>query len=249
WSVRLVELYLLGEPLMAKDIFLMIKYARSKGLLVQISTNASYLKKYTDQVLDSDLSEMIVSVDGATEETYKQYRIGGNFHEVIQGIKHFMDEKKRRGLKNPSVTFQFIVMKHNEHEIEAVEKLAKNLGVDHLQLKRVSMMDTRREKEKQESLKKRFLPTDQRFIRDSFKQNKIDPCRWAFSSQILQDGRVTSCCYDGDGKHVKGSAFEESFKKIFRSREYTKMRKDIIAQKLDICKGCDYNTQVTEKVF
>ena len=249
WSVRLVELYLLGEPLMAKDIFLMIKYARSKGLLVRISTNASYLEKFTNQILESGLSQMIVSVDGATEETYKQYRIGGDFPKVIQGIKHFMEEKKKMGVQDPQVIFQFIVMKHNEHEIEAVKELAKKLGVDHLQLKRVSMMDNRRDIKVQESLKKRFLPTNQRFVRDSFKNTKLDPCRWAFSAQVLQDGRVTSCCYDGDGKHVKGNAFEQDFKKIFRSEEYSKMRKAIIAQKLDICKGCDYNTQVTERVF
>ena len=249
WSVRLVELYLLGEPLMAKDIFLMIKYARSSGLRVRISTNASYLEKFTDNVLDSGLSEMVVSVDGATEETYKQYRLGGNFHEVIRGIKRFMEKKKKRGVKCPEVIFQFIVMKHNEHEIEAVKKLAKELGVDHLHLKRVSMMDNRRNAEVQESLKKKFLPKNPNFIRDSFKKARLDPCRWAFSAQVLQDGRVTSCCYDGDGKHVKGNAFEQGLKTIFRSKEYSKMRKAIIAQKLDICRGCDYNTQVTERVF
>lgn len=249
WTVRIIELYLMGEPLLAKDIFQMIRYAVDKGYHVRISSNASHLKKYTRQVLESGLTELVVAVDGATEETYKQYRIGGNFTEVIDGIKAFVQEKKKRNMKYPNVIFQFIVMKHNEHEIDAVITLAKNLEVDHLIFKRASLMDNTRDLKVQGLLRKRFLPTAARFVRKSFQPGKVDPCRWAFGAMILQDGRITSCCYDWDGKYNKGSVISQPFKKVFQSREYTQMRKQIIGQKLDICKNCDYNTQVTERIF
>lgn len=249
WTVRVLELYLMGEPLLAPDIFKMIKYATGKGYHVRISTNASYLEKFTNQLLDSNLTELVVAVDGATEGTYKQYRVGGDFMSVTRGIKHFTSEKRKKNLKHPSVVFQFIVMKHNEHEIEAIKQLAKDLGVDHLIFKRVSLMDNTRERELQKNLKERYLPTDERFIRPSFKRRRIDPCRWAFSAMVLQDGNMTSCCYDWDGKLQKGNTFVHGFKKIFQSREYTQIRKAIIGQQLRICKDCDYNTQVTERIF
>ncbi len=249
WTVRVIELYLMGEPLLAVDIFKMIRYAVDHGYHVRISSNASYLEKFTNEVLNSGLTELVVAVDGATEETYKQYRIGGNFHDVIRGIKHFTDEKKKQGFTHPNVVLQFIVMKHNEHETEAIEKLSRDLGVDHLIFKRASLMDNTRNRAEQEKLKEKFLPRAARFIRKSFILGKIDPCRWAFGAMILQDGRMTSCCYDWDGKYQKGNTFDHGFKKIFQSREYTAMRKDIIGQKLAICANCDYNTQVTERIF
>ena len=74
---------------MNKDFIRMIRYAKAAGLKVITSTNGFAFRKKENiqELIDSELDELIVAVDGATEETYRQYRVNGNFSELVQGTK------------------------------------------------------------------------------------------------------------------------------------------------------------------
>ena len=123
--------YFQGEPYLNPDFLDMVKYASSKKIYTATSTNAHYL---TDdaarKTVESGLDRLIISIDGTTQDVYKQYRVGGNLDKVIEGTKNIVKWRKQLNSKTPFIFFQFLVVKPNEHQIEEIKKLAIEIGVD-----------------------------------------------------------------------------------------------------------------------
>src|SRR5689334_11421596 len=127
--------YFQGEPYLNPDFLEMVKYAASKKIYTATSTNAHYLNESNaKKTVESGLDRLIISIDGTTQETYKQYRVGGNLDKVLEGAKNIVKWKKELKSKTPFVIFQFLVVRHNEHQIEEVKQLAKQIGVDQVRL-------------------------------------------------------------------------------------------------------------------
>ncbi len=232
-----------GEPLLNKDIFKMSKYAESKGIKTMLSTNTTILDRYLDEIFESEISRMIVCLDGASKETHESYRIGSDFERIKENIRLLCREKKGRNLAKPQITLQFVVMKHNEHEVGDIIEIARSLGVDNLNLKTVSL-GSWVNVDKRVQLAKKWLPSNQEYsryeIKDETPQVKSRPkiCGWLFQSVILWNGDVTMCCYDFNGEIVIGNIFKEPFQKIWNSARYKKIRKDIVRRELELCKKC-----------
>lgn len=132
--VYLLVFWSWGEPFINKDAFRMIRYAKDKGLLVHTSTNGHYFntKEQARKIIDSGLDSLIVAVDGLDQPTYEKYRKGGNLQTVINSIENLVAERASLGVRHPLITLRFIVMKHNEHQIDRVKKFAEDLGADRL---------------------------------------------------------------------------------------------------------------------
>jgi len=240
-----------GEPLLNKDIFKMVKYADAKGIQTRISTNTVLLDKFINEALDSGLNNIIVCLDGASKETHEKYRVGSDFELIKSNIKKFCEEKKRRKFKQPLVTLQFLVTKDNEKEMPAMIELAKDLGVDELEFKTLSLGSSvslvERIKRAQE-----FLPSNN-FSRYDFKGDKLTIksrpklCSWLRQSVILWNGNVVPCCYDMEGVLVIGNIFKDGgFKKIWQSEKYKQYRKKIIRKEFTLCKNCSQTGEYTQ---
>ena len=74
----------------------------------------------------------------------------------------------------------------------------------------------------------------------TFKPNEA--CHRALDSiYVLYDGRVTTCCFDPDGKQVFGNLSQETIRQVYNSGDYMKFREahhDDRADEYDICRGC-----------
>lgn len=252
-GLKSISMNFSGEPLLNKNIFKMVKYAEQKGIRTLISTNTVFLDKFKNEALDSGLSSLIVCLDGATKETHERYRVGSDFESVKNNIKDFCQEKKKRKLKKPQVTLQFLVLKQNEGEIPKMIELAKELGVDNLDLKTLSLgsfVDSAKKLE----LTKEFLPSDKfsRYIlRDGklFIKSRPKLCQWLRQSVILWNGDVTLCCYDFEGALTIGNIFKDGgFKKIWKSKKYRQYRKKIMNKELNLCKNCNLTSEYAETV-
>jgi MoaA/NifB/PqqE/SkfB family radical SAM enzyme len=128
--------YFQGEPYLNPDFLEMVKYASSKNIYTATSTNAHYLTDAAaKRTVESGLDRLIISIDGTTQETYKQYRVGGNLSKVLEGAANIVKWKRELRSNTPFVVFQFLVVRHNEHQIEEVKRLAKETGVDDVWLK------------------------------------------------------------------------------------------------------------------
>lgn len=239
-----INMVFAGEPLLNENVFKMAKYAEEKGIATRISTNTTLLGRYIDQALDSGLSFLTVCLDGATKKAHEKNRKGSRFETVVENIRNICREKERRNLKKPQITLQFLVIKHNEHQIEAITKLANELGVDALHLKTIWLGSHIGRKEILKRAKI-YLPTQEKLRR--FKlvdggysiKSKPDYCPWLKESVIFWNGDVTLCCYDYEGELVVGNVFKDGgFKKVWKSKKYKEYRKAAVKRKFSLCKNC-----------
>ena len=240
--------YFQGEPYLNPNFLEMVKYASEKGIYTSTSTNAHYLnEEQSAKTVESKLDRLIISIDGTTQETYEQYRIGGILQKVIDGTKHIIAAKKRLKSKTPHIVFQFLVVKPNEHQLNDVQLLAKKLGVDEVVFKTAQVYNF----ENGNSL----IPDNIKYSRYkknsdgtySIKNKLLNQCWRMWSSCVVTwDGVVVPCCFDKDAKHQLGDLKQQSFKALWNSDKYQNFRQSILKsrQEIDICKNCSEGTKV-----
>jgi radical SAM protein with 4Fe4S-binding SPASM domain len=235
-----------GESFLHSDLINMIEYANTRNIFVSISTNGHFIDKQGfGALIDSGLSELIVSLDGTTQEVYEQYRIGGTFNKVLENIKGLIKEKDIRKEVFPIVKLQFLVFRFNEHQMQAVKKLARELNVDALVFKSAQLYDL-------QNIENRSLPIKNkkysRYIADAaggsivLKKKNSGACFRLWSTSVItHDGRVVPCCFDKDAAYSLGKIYEDSFKNIWRGKKYHAFRKQAktITKPPCICLNCD----------
>lgn len=124
-------LYNWGEPLLNKEIYPMIEYAKQRSIKTIVSSNLNILnEKDAETLVKSGLDRLIISLDGTKSETYEGYRKGGNYHRVIGNIELLVRTKAEMRSSKPKIIWQFLVFKHNVHEIPGIKNIAKQLKVD-----------------------------------------------------------------------------------------------------------------------
>ena len=88
--------YFQGEPYLNKDFTEMVSYATKHNIYTATSTNAHYLTDANcKKTIESGLSRLIISIDGAKQESYGKYRIGGSLDKVVEGTKKMVKLKNR----------------------------------------------------------------------------------------------------------------------------------------------------------
>lgn len=241
--------YFQGEPYLNKDFLGMVKYASSKGIYTATSTNAHYL---TDEVarktVESGLDRLIISIDGTTQEVYKQYRVGGHLDKVIEGAKNIVKWKKKLNSKTPFVFFQFLVVKPNEHQVEEIKNLAAEVGVDEVRFKTAQVYDY-------ENDPNQLIPVNEKYSRYKknnegkyIAKNKLANHCWKLwqANVITWDGLVVPCCFDKDASHQLGNLKNKSFKEIWHNDNYKQFRKELMTSRknIDICANCSEGVSV-----
>ncbi len=241
--------YFQGEPYLNPDFLEMVKYAVQKKIYTATSTNAHYLTdENARKTVESGLDRLIISIDGTTQEVYQQYRIGGNIDKVIEGARNIVKWKKALNSKTPFVFFQFLVVKPNEHQIEAIKKLAKEVGVDEVRFKTAQVYDY-------ETDPNQLIPSIDKFSRYRKNEdgtyrakNKLANRCWKqqHSNVITWDGLVVPCCFDKDASHQLGNLQDQSFKAIWRNQQYQQFRSDLKKSRktIDICSNCSEGVSV-----
>src|SRR5882762_9800958 len=134
--------YFQGEPYLNPSFLDMVAYASTKGIYTATSTNAHYLNdRNAKRTVESGLDRLIISIDGTTQDVYQQYRVGGKLEKVLEGARNIVKWKKELKSKTPFIFFQFLVVKPNEHQIEDIKRLAKEVGVDEVRFKTAQIYD------------------------------------------------------------------------------------------------------------
>ena len=246
-----VILFFSGEPFLNKDIFKMIKYCSKQSIKTKISTNATVLDKgNAEKLLKSGLGKIVVSFDGLSKQTYEKYRVGADFDRVYENIRNLCSRKRELGLRKPLIQLQFIVMKHNEHELPMLEQVRKELGVDSVQIKSVVIPTWFYEGRDAKRIAKKYLPRGfSRYKSESLEISKPQSiCEYVRKCVILWDGRVCLCCYDVDGAYCFGNAISEEFTDIWNSSKYKHARAMIKKRELALCKKCGAAISIVKKV-
>jgi radical SAM protein with 4Fe4S-binding SPASM domain len=236
-----------GEPFINKDAFRMIRYAKDRGILVHTSTNGHFFatKERARQVIESGLDSLIVAADGLDQPTYERYRKGGNLNLVIKSIENLVAERTLAGAKHPLITFRFIVMKHNEHQVNQVKGFAERLGVDVVTFR--SAVIERNEV----NLEDELSPVSEEFQQYDYKGTPIKEhritqhrsyCHRPYANlMVFSNGDVVSCENDFNATVPFGNVTEKSLHEILssaRSRSFLKaFRYDL--DQFSFCRTCE----------
>lgn len=241
--------YFQGEPYLNPDFLNMVKYASEKKIYTATSTNAHYLTDdNAKKTVESGLDRLIISIDGTTQEVYQQYRVGGNLDKVLEGAKNVMKWKKALKSKTPFVFFQFLVVKPNEHQVEDIKRLAKEVGVDQVRFKTAQVYDYATDPNQ-------LIPSTDKFSRYKKNnegiytaKNKLYNHCWKLqhSNVITWDGAVVPCCFDKDASHQLGNLKNQPFKEVWHNKNYRQFRNELRKSRknIDICSNCSEGISV-----
>jgi len=84
-----------GEPTLNPHLGEMLEYCRGKFTEIKMNTNATLLnEKLIHQILKSDLTDLVFSVDSYYKEEFESLRVNANFEKVVSNIKKFMEIKE-----------------------------------------------------------------------------------------------------------------------------------------------------------
>ena len=124
-----IKLQGMGEPLMAaKPYFEMIKIARSRHIWVRSTVNASllHLKDNYKKIIESDICELQVSIDGASPRIYEKIRRGGKFDRVKENCALLNDYARK--VSRHRTRMWTVVQDDNFEELEDIVAFAAETG-------------------------------------------------------------------------------------------------------------------------
>lgn len=255
-SLFFLDFFNWGEPLLNMHVEEFIGMASRKKIVCSVSTNLSL--PLTDErigrIVGSGLHEMIVSLDGASSETYATYRRGGKFELVCKNMRRIAAEKRRRGQTAPLLTWQFLVFRFNQHEMESARELAAEIGVDRLLFRR-PFLDVERYALSDEDKKtmsgwspdERIFQIEGAPAGGAGKGSEVHSrCGWHYMSTAINwDGSVAPCCttyekrddFGALGRHGEQAYMDVVNNAAFRSvrERFAGRRKEPVAL---ICEKC-----------
>ncbi len=128
----------LGEPMMHPRFFDMVRYAVKKGIRVTTNSNFTLLnEKRAEELVTCGLSEVHISIDGATAETYERIRVRAHLDKVVRNLGLLRDAQWRHGTDLPVRQMVMVIMRQNLHELPDLVRFAhewefKSVFVQHL---------------------------------------------------------------------------------------------------------------------
>lgn len=237
-SLERINLFNWGEPLLNPDISKMVSYASARGITSVVHSNVNSLtSQMAEALVAGGLSELTASIDGASEESYKRYRARGSFSAAMSNLKLLIDAKRKSGRSNPRIVWQFLVFRHNEHEIPRAKEMAVDLGVE---IKFRFAVVIKREFE---STLADYNGTE---FRKKFIRDYGSPCDALWKNPVIHsDGTVLPCCQIFEKKYALGNLFEEDFSSIWNNKKYQELRNVVAgrtqADESSFCYRCIFN--------
>ena len=223
-------MYLSGEPLMNNEVYGMVDHANTQKVPTLLSTSGVPLtEKAGQRLIDAGLDFLKIAVTGFTQEVYGIEHKGGDIELVKKNIQRMVAMKKAAGSRM-LILVDYIIYKHNEHELDTFKAFCEDLGIPmNLRAGRVNDLEG-------------LLPSQER---------KIEPesslCDWLWTVMTVEwDGRVFPCCeygFWGDPYLFGEAGGEASVLEVWNSPDAQKYRSVHVNQGregYDRCRGCHY---------
>lgn len=130
---RLSHMYMcgnLGEPILARDCLAIFEHARrgNSGISLGLNTNGSARTADFWTELARLGVKVTFGIDGATAASHVRYRRGTDFDRILANAASFIGA-------GGQATWDFIVFRHNEAEVEAAAEMASRMGFVHFNVK------------------------------------------------------------------------------------------------------------------
>lgn len=253
--IQEIELSNYGEIFLNPEIKDIIIYAYQHNIKLTAG-NGVNLNNIKEEVLEAlvkyQFRRLKVSIDGASQETYQVYRVGGNFDQVIAHIRRINHYKKLYNSKYPKMKWQFIIFGHNEHELPKARQMAHELGMTF--------------KPKLNYATKKYAVKNREYVAEesglgvatieAYEQERqalySPACLQLWTSpQVNWDGKLLGCCVNFFGDF--GNVFEQGLDQCLSSERYQYAKQMVLGEKPprdDIpCSQCKRYQRVRQMPF
>lgn len=260
-NVPYLNLTGLGEPLMNPEIFKIIRYARKKGALVKLDSNATLLNKENiKKLIAADPTFISISIDGITKKSYESIRKGAKFEEVLKNLENLIKYRNNFRSKTQIHLF-FVLQKNNVGDLIEFIKFGDSVGVDALNgniaisfgkaknenKMNLSMKKIERIKNELKRIKKKIkvnlnIENIEDYLNspnDQQERMAEKPCYYPwYNPCVTWDGDVVPCDIYCNNEIVFGNAFKEGFMKVWNNKKAQEFRKNLLKKREGICAKC-----------
>ncbi|HTV31263.1 MAG TPA: radical SAM protein [Xanthobacteraceae bacterium] len=137
-NVARVVLHGVGEPMLVKELPRMVRYLKDRGTYVLFNTNGTLLQpKKFQQIIDTGLDELRVSLDAADRESYARIRGKDFFNRIVRDVGKFVAYQQQVGATTPRVSLWLTGLKETIDQLPAFVRLAAAMGVKEVHLQRL----------------------------------------------------------------------------------------------------------------
>ncbi len=248
----------IGEILLNKDVFKIIRFLKGKGCFVTFADNFTLLNpQKAKELIESGADEIFLSLDGATKKTFESIRKGASFEKVLSNAKALADLKKSMHSEKPRIIARFVVSKKNLGEMPLLVKIAAKNGLKEIAFSEIIIsqktLSLKADVKEFEKRKKKCLALAEKLGVKVFfpgKKQPVKECnRFANEVFINPNGFVMPChAFTQGGKYSEsiakysfGNVFEKSLFSIWNSKKYQQFRQDIRNGKIPLlCAECQW---------
>ena len=124
-----IDFFNYGEAFLHKRAIEMCEYIKSRfpHIYLYTSTNGlMFTEESAKRLVHSGIDEVTFSIDGASQDTYVQYRQRGKFDVALRNLRVMAEEKRRSRRDVPHLNWRYILFKWNDSDEEM--NLARQTG-------------------------------------------------------------------------------------------------------------------------
>jgi MoaA/NifB/PqqE/SkfB family radical SAM enzyme len=137
-GLQRVVLHGVGEPMLVKELPRMIRYLKDRGIYVLFNTNGTLLApRKRQEIIDTGLDELRVSVDAADAESFLKVRGKDMFDRIVRNVSEFTTLQKQIGAETPRVSLWLTGLKETVDQLPDFVRLAARIGVKEVHLQRL----------------------------------------------------------------------------------------------------------------
>lgn len=116
YKIESLAYFNLGEPFFSKNIKdeLSIIRQHNPDIKIFLSTNGVLLDSQEKMEAALLLDEILISVDGSSQNSVNKYQVNYDFNRAYQNIKHLVALRNERGLTKPQIEWKYVLFNWND---------------------------------------------------------------------------------------------------------------------------------------
>ncbi|KAB2888834.1 MAG: radical SAM protein [Desulfobulbaceae bacterium] len=249
------SLWAWGEPTLHPQLGRILQAARRHPVVTFLSTNGQNLceQKVIDALIENPPTYLIVAIDGLTDEVNTRFRKGARLAKALDGVRRLAELKRQRGAQLPVLHMRFIVMKHNQHQVNDLIGFAREHQFDLLTVRTLSIIDS----EAPDAVHQCMIPDEAAYCAYAYDQHsrvrKADfYCLEPFwFPTVFADGTVVSCEQDYNAQRplgIVGAGYD--FRSIWFGGQAREIRREVRdrGETVSFCRNCPYRDRSTTDV-
>ncbi|MBW1970504.1 MAG: SPASM domain-containing protein [Deltaproteobacteria bacterium] len=137
-KIERVALHGIGEPILNKELPNMIRHLKERKAFVFFNSNGILLDEICqNQLIDTGLDELRISLDASSSTGYKSVRNSDKFDLIVDNLRTFSERIKALDVPHPKLSLWYLGTRENISELPDFVRLAATLDITEVYLQRL----------------------------------------------------------------------------------------------------------------